>query len=100
MNHVKALRRTTGSARLVPRALLVLLTVTSVLAADQALARRGKGGLPPGIQLVPAAQPAAVRAAALAAVPAAVPGAALPQPVIKPILHHGRHGSKPRAGSR
>jgi hypothetical protein len=84
MNHTKAVRRTTRCARLVPRALLVVLTVTSVLAADQALARRAKGGLSPGVHPAPAAQAAAQAA---------------PQ-VIKPIRHPRRHGARAGGGGR
>ena len=86
MDHTKPVLRT-RSAGPAQRALLVLLATVSLLAADQAMARRRNSGLPPGIQLKPVAQ--------LGAQPDAVP-----PPVIKPILHPGRHGAKPRGSSR
>jgi hypothetical protein len=73
----------------VSRALLVALTVMSVLAADQAMARKAKGGLSPGNHPGPAAQ---ARAA-----PQAAP---LAPEVIKPIPHPRRHGAKGRGPSR
>ena len=72
------------------RGLLLGLTVLAILAADPAMARRGKGGMPPGIQLVPVAQPARP----------AQPAAGQKEHLGKPIVHPGRHGSKPRGGSR
>ena len=90
MNHTKTVRRATRFTRLMPRALLVALTVMSVLAADQALARKAKGGLSPGIHWSRAAQ------AAQAAQAAALPAPVAPE-VIKPITHPRRHGAKKRA---
>jgi hypothetical protein len=89
MNHTMTVGRATRCTRLVPRALLVVLTVTSLIAADQAMARKAKGGLATGTHLPPAAQ---ARAA-----PQAAP---LSPEVIKPIPHPRRHGAKGRAVSR
>jgi hypothetical protein len=77
MNHTKAALR----------ALLIVSAAMSLLAAEPALARRGKGGMPPGVQLKPEAQPA-------------VDQAPVRPDRIKPILHPRRHGSKPRGGAR
>ena len=87
MNHTKTVDRATRCTRLVPRALLVVLTVTSLLAADQAMARKAKGGLSTGVHPTPAAQAAAL------------PAPAAPE-VIKPIPHPRRHGAKGRGASR
>jgi hypothetical protein len=88
MKHTKVTHRTARPAGVALHGLLVGLTLMAILVADPAMAaRRGKGGLPP--ELLPA------NAAATAA-----PQAAVKQPVIKPILRHGRHASKPRAGGR
>lgn len=90
LNHTKPFGRATRRTRLLPRALLVALTLTSLLAAGQAMARKAKGGLSAGIRPTPAAQ-AAARAGAQAA----------PEPqVIKPIPHPRRHGAKGHALSR
>jgi hypothetical protein len=90
MNHTKTFGRASRRTRLVPRALLVALTLTSLLAADQAMARKAKGGLSSGNRPTPAAQ-----AAARAGVQAA------PEPqVIKPIPHPHRHGAKGHSLSR
>jgi hypothetical protein len=87
MNHTKTVRRATGCTRLVPRALLVVLTVMSVLAADQAMARKAKGGLSPGSHSAPAAQ-------------AAAQSAPVSPEVIKPIPHPRRHGARGRGVTR
>ena len=90
MNHTKTVGRADRCTRLVPRALLVVLTVTSLLAADQAMARKAKGGLSTGTRPTPAAQ-------AAQAAPQAAP---LAPEVIKPIPHPRRHGAKGRGASR
>ncbi len=87
MNHTKTVGLATRFKRLVPRALLVVLTVTSLLAADQAMARKAKGGLSTANHPPPAAQAAAQAAPVL------------PE-VIKPIPHPRRHGAKGRGVSR
>ncbi|HMA09884.1 MAG TPA: hypothetical protein VKP68_18540 [Ramlibacter sp.] len=90
MNHTQTFGRATRRTRLVKRTLLVALTLTSLLAADQAMARKAKGGLSSGIRPTPAAQ----------AVAHAAPQAALDPQVIKPIPHPRRHGSKGSTLSR
>lgn len=124
MKYTKLAHRVARSSGVVQHGLLLGLTMAALLVADPAMAaRRGKGGLPPGVKLVPVAQPApqaatvrpaaraavvrpnaqaaAVRPAAhAAAVPPVAQAAAVRPDVIKPILHPGRHGSKPRAGAR
>ncbi|MBI4291813.1 MAG: hypothetical protein HY661_10065 [Betaproteobacteria bacterium] len=66
------------------RGMLVGLTLMSILIADPAMARRGKGGMPAGIKQAPAAHSAA---------------RPVPAQDSKPILHPRRHGSKPRGGA-
>jgi hypothetical protein len=88
----------------VKHGLLVGLTLMAILVADPAMARRGNAELPPGVKLVPVERPAAhaaaVRPAAHApAVRPAAQTAAVRQDVNKPILRHGRHASKPHAGT-
>ena len=83
MKDRSSMARAVRSADRPLRGFLILAAVTSLLFADQALARRGKSGLPPGVQLVPLAQRAAD------------PTPVRP-PVGKPLVHARRHGSKPR----
>jgi len=90
MNHTKKVDLATRCARLVPRALLVVLTVASLLAADQAMARKAKGGLSSGTRLTPAAQAARAAAQATPVTPE----------VVKPIPHPRRHGAKGSGASR
>jgi hypothetical protein len=111
MNHTKLTRRTARPSGLV-QGLLIGLTLVSVLAAEPAMARRGRG-LPSGILLVPLANPAAAPAvapgakAAAPAAQAATRAAALlaagpmerPQ-APKPLLRPTRHGSKPRGNKQ
>jgi hypothetical protein len=92
MNQMKTDSHASRRTRLVQRALLVVLTAASALAADQAIARKAKGGLATGIHLRPAAQAAQANAA-----PQAAP---LAPEVIKPIPHPRRHGAKGRGASR
>ncbi len=87
MKHTKLAHRAARPAVLVQDGLLVGLTLRSILVADPEMAARRGKGLPPGVQLVPVEQSA--------------PQAAAVRPqATKPILHPGRHGSKPRAGAR
>jgi len=90
MNHTKVAHRAARVAGPVGHGLLhgmlVGLALMSMLAADPALARRGKGGMPPGVKLAPVAQQAAQKAP-------------VPAQVSKPILHPRRHGSKPHGGA-
>jgi hypothetical protein len=88
MKQTKVTHRTARPAGVVRHGLLAGLMLAAILVADPAMAaRRGKGGLPP--ELLPA-NPAA----------SAAQQAAVTQPGAKPILRHGRHASKPRAGAR
>ena len=82
MNHTKTIRIASRCTRLVPRALLVVLTVASVFTADHALARKAKGGLLP-----------ADRSATAAPAPVS-PDAN------KPLPFPRRHGVKRRGASR
>lgn len=83
--------RAVHGTRPLRRALLVLLAATSLIAADHAMARRGKGNSAPG-------NPAA-RAARVPSVPQAA-AVAVPVDGIKPIPIPRRHGSKGRPASR
>ncbi len=88
MKQVKGIHCTARAAGVVQHGLFAGLMLMAIVVADPAMAaRRGKSGLPPGVQLAPVAKPEAQ-------VPAVRP------PGIKPILHPGRHGSKPRARAR
>ncbi len=87
MTRITPVRCAVRWPRLPPGALLVILAVTSALAADPAMARRAKGGSTPGNHSARAAQPQAQSAAQS------------PQ-TIKHIAYPRRHGTKARGAGR
>jgi hypothetical protein len=89
MKHTKVTHRPARPAGVVHHGLLVGLTLLAILVADPALARRGNAELPPGVKPVPVERSAAHMAQAAAVRPHDT----------KPTLRHGRHASKPHAGT-
>ena len=87
MNRSSVAFRSTRSVVRMRQWLFALSAIMAVVVADPALARRGKGGMPPGVELAPLAAPAG-------------PEAVVKQPTVKPLLHPRRHGSKPRGATR
>jgi hypothetical protein len=88
MKQTKVVRpstRSTGSVRWgLLRGILAGLTLMSILVADPAMARRGKGGTPAGIKQAPASHSAAQP---------------VPAQDSKPVRPPRRHGSKSRGGA-
>ena len=89
MEHKKVAHRITRLSGAVQHGLAVGLTLMAILVADPALARRGNAELPPGMKPVPVERSAAHVAQA---------AAVRPQDT-KATQRHGRHASKPHAGT-